>query len=179
MTIHADLSSNLGTQWGGGKIIPPELALTGTTRREGTLRKVSCDVDCGVANINEPLGPSRLVIAQQGVSATTSLPQPVSRCVYNYEDKYRFRRIITGTDLLFSSHFESGNLMAAYRRELPSSKTSFAEYDLILHHDVHSVGHTQWFYFSVSNTISGMTVKFNIGNFSKRSSLFNQVKFPG
>lgn len=34
----------------------------------------------------------------------------VLRCVYNYEDKYRFSRILSADSLVFDSHFESGNL---------------------------------------------------------------------
>jgi hypothetical protein len=34
----------------------------------------------------------------------------VLRCVYNYEDKYRFSRILSNETLCFDSHFESGNL---------------------------------------------------------------------
>jgi hypothetical protein len=40
-------------------------------------------------------------------------PNPQSsivRCVYNYEDKYRFSRILNSDSLVFDSHFESGNL---------------------------------------------------------------------
>ena len=68
-------------------------------------------------------------------------------------------------------------MMACRRREIYYA-ANYAEYDLKLHHDVHSVGHTQWFYFSVSNTIAGQTIKFNIGNFSKSRSLFNHGMRP-
>lgn len=47
--------------------------------------------------------------------------------------------------LTFSSEFEGGNLYRAVR-------TGPAEYDLMLRPDVHTQGHTQWFYFAVSNT---------------------------
>ncbi len=32
------------------------------------------------------------------------------KCVYNYDDKYHFARIIPADSLIFDSHFESGNL---------------------------------------------------------------------
>ena len=38
------------------------------------------------------------------------------------------------------------------------------EYDLILRPDINTRGHTQWFYFSVSNTIRNVPYKFNIIN---------------
>ena len=47
------------------------------------------------------------------------------------------------------------------------------EYDFELHHDIHSAGHIQWFYFSCANTLSGRGIKFNITNFAKTDSLYN------
>ena len=37
------------------------------------------------------------------------------KCVYNYEDKYSFERILVPESLVFDSHFESGNLYSAFR----------------------------------------------------------------
>ena len=37
------------------------------------------------------------------------------KCVYNYEDKYSFERILQPESLVFDSHFESGNLYSAFR----------------------------------------------------------------
>ena len=37
------------------------------------------------------------------------------KCVFTYEDKYNFRRIVASDTLIFNSHFESGNLNKAYR----------------------------------------------------------------
>jgi len=39
-------------------------------------------------------------------------------------------------------------------------------------------GHTQWFYFSVKNTVPGVAYKFNIVNMVKAKSLFNQGMRP-
>jgi cytosolic carboxypeptidase protein 2/3 len=68
--------------------------------------------------------------------------------------------------LVFESRFESGNLWMAM-------KTSENEYDLILQNDINTKGHTQWFYFQVSNTTANLSVTFNILNFSKSGSLYN------
>jgi hypothetical protein len=69
--------------------------------------------------------------------------------------------------LLFESRFESGNLSMAV-------KVNDLEYNLLMQHDTNSKGHTQWFYYRVSNTSQGSKVKFNICNFVKADSLFNQ-----
>ena len=47
--------------------------------------------------------------------------------------------------LIFESRFESGNLLGAV-------KVSEEEYDLVLQNDINTNGHTQWFFFRVSNT---------------------------
>jgi hypothetical protein len=82
--------------------------------------------------------------------------------------------------LTFESEFESGNLLRAVQ-------VSEASYDLVLRADIHTQGHTQWFYFAVSNThpmelvklseqgvmVPSVRVSFNIINFTKPDSLFN------
>jgi len=82
--------------------------------------------------------------------------------------------------LTFDSEFESGNLMRAVQR-------GDANYDLFLRADLHTAGHTQWFYFAVSNThpsalvrlaeqgvqVPPVRVRFNIVNLTKPDSLFN------
>eukprot|EP01022_Parablepharisma_sp_SALTPOND_P016667 TRINITY_DN249_c1_g1_i1.p1 TRINITY_DN249_c1_g1~~TRINITY_DN249_c1_g1_i1.p1 ORF type:complete len:1041 (-),score=41.47 TRINITY_DN249_c1_g1_i1:2296-5418(-) len=62
--------------------------------------------------------------------------------------------------LIFDSNFECGNLEKAYAK-------SENEYDLYVCSDTNSVNRTQWFYFLVTNTKKGETVKFNIMNLSK------------
>ena len=47
--------------------------------------------------------------------------------------------------LIFESRFESGNLYLA-------TKVSDQEYDCLMQNDINTQGHTQWFYFKVSNT---------------------------
>mgnify|MGYP003931915991 FL=1 len=101
--------------------------------------------------------------------------------MYNYEDKYRFARILSSDTLVFDSHFESGNLCQAERVSYGDSrdKNSFVqEYDLQLHHDLHSLGHNQWFYFSCSNIAKNTRVKFNVVNLGKPDSLFNNGMRP-
>ena len=73
--------------------------------------------------------------------------------------------------LIFESRFESGNLRRAIQ-------IFDYEYDLILKFDVETSGHTQWFYFSVRNAKKGKKYKFNIVNYLKPGSLFNQGMMP-
>ena len=57
---------------------------------------------------------------------------------------------------------------------LSATKLSDNEYDLILQNDINTNGHTQWYFFRVSNTTAGMKVKFNFLNLAKPDSLYNQ-----
>lgn len=110
---------------------------------------------------------------------------PFSRkCVYTYEDKYAFSRIIFNDSLLFDSHFESGNLHSAFRvltnSEISCAGVSFRKhvYDLYMHNDLYTSGNTQWFYFRVSNARIGQEVTFHFKNFLKPESLFNEGMRP-
>ena len=69
--------------------------------------------------------------------------------------------------LVFESRFESGNLQLAH-------KQNDHEYDLILQNDINSKGHTQWFFFRVSNVKKGLKVRFNMLNMIKSKSLYNE-----
>ncbi|EKX31269.1 hypothetical protein GUITHDRAFT_83271 [Guillardia theta CCMP2712] len=73
--------------------------------------------------------------------------------------------------LVFESRFESGNLEKAVR-------VNEWEYDLELSTDFNTRGHTQWFYFSISNTRKDQPYKFNIINFYKSDSLYNHGLLP-
>jgi len=75
------------------------------------------------------------------------------------------------TVLVFESRFESGNLASAHQ-------VAPFEYDLKLSNDTATQGHTQWFYFSVSNTRKGIPYKFNINNMLKSDSLYNHGQRP-
>jgi len=68
--------------------------------------------------------------------------------------------------LIFESRFESGNLLAVV-------KVTEVEYDLILSNDINTNGHTQWYFFRISNTKKGMKIRFNIINLAKPDSLYN------
>ncbi|CAM9748329.1 unnamed protein product, partial [Ectocarpus fasciculatus] len=86
----------------------------------------------------------------------------------------------------FNSEFECGNIQCAVQR-------GERVYDLCLRPDVHTPGHTQWFYFAVSNihnsTVTGranlglpvnkiVSIQFNIINFTKPDSSFNSGMRP-
>ena len=73
--------------------------------------------------------------------------------------------------LTFEARFESGNLLCAMQ-------VSDFEYDLILRSDFRTDGWRQWFYFQVGNTRAGVTYRFNILNFSKAESLYNEGMKP-
>jgi cytosolic carboxypeptidase protein 2/3 len=73
----------------------------------------------------------------------------------------------TDKTLIFESRFESGNLCLA-------GKVSDEEYNLLLQNDINTKGYTQWFFFRTTNTFANTKIKFNIINFLKSDSLFNQ-----
>jgi hypothetical protein len=49
---------------------------------------------------------------------------------------------------------------------------NYHEYNLLLHKDSNTSGKTQWFFFSVRSAKKDSTVRFNIINLEKESSLF-------
>ena len=58
-------------------------------------------------------------------------------------------------------------------------KISDREYALVLHNDVNTSGHTQWYYFkAISRLPPGTTVKFQIVNLMKPDSLYNSGMRP-
>jgi len=75
------------------------------------------------------------------------------------------------TTLVFEGRFESGNLKRVIQIE------EF-EYDVLLRNDYNSQGYTQWYYFSVSNTKKDVKYLFNLKNFFKPDSLYNQGMKP-
>jgi len=166
---------------------PPIVAKTGTSTRVQSLPIIThivTNTNNSKSKVNLEFGPT--VTDLQRI--TTPLEQQrlrgenaTSRCVYHYEDRYRFCRILSASDLVFDSHFESGNLLKARRISFGDKRdldNLFHEYDIELHHDIHSVGHRQWFYFRCSNVIAGQQVKFNITNLAKSDSLFNYGMKP-
>ena len=51
-------------------------------------------------------------------------------------------------------------------------------YNLVLHPDVHTAGHVQWFFFRVGNVLPGVRYRFTLGNFTKRTSQFSRGQQP-
>jgi len=105
------------------------------------------------------------------------------KCVYNYDDKYSFARIIPADSLIFDSHFESANLYSAFRvypaepyHIQPRERRQM--YDLYMHNDISTTQHTQWFYFAVSNMRAGTEISFFLRNYSKPDSMFNDGMRP-
>lgn len=111
--------------------------------------------------------------AGKGIQSKVATPVPYVCPIGGIGDSFEH-------SLTFDSEFESGNLMKAIQR-------GDANYDLFLRGDVHTPGHTQWFYFAVSHThpqalvrlaeqgvqVPPVRVRFNICNLTKPDSLFN------
>jgi len=90
-----------------------------------------------------------------------------------YENLPPFYKVKGDKDqtLVFESRFESGNLRRAV-------KISDTEYDLHLKNDYGTNGYTQWYFFRVQNTQKDKTYRFNIVNFMKPDSNYNQGTRP-
>ena len=73
--------------------------------------------------------------------------------------------------LIFDSNFESGNLDRV-------SIVSLSEYNLFLNVDTNTKGHSQWFYFAVTNTERNRTVVFNVLNCTNAVTLFKSGMRP-
>lgn len=72
---------------------------------------------------------------------------------------------------MFESRFESGNLKNAIQLDK-------YEYELTLKNDYSTNNFTQWFYFKVSNTKRFRQYQFDIINFVKPDSSFNDGMKP-
>jgi hypothetical protein len=73
--------------------------------------------------------------------------------------------------LVFESRFESGNLKRVIQ-------TGDYEYDLYLNPDVKTGTFTQWYFFRIQNTRKNRNYTFNISNYQKSDSLYNQGMLP-
>jgi hypothetical protein len=73
--------------------------------------------------------------------------------------------------LIFESRFESGNLKRVIQ-------TSDYEYDLYLNPDYNTGNFTQWYFFRIQNTRKNIIYTFNIRNYQKSDSLYNQGMLP-
>jgi hypothetical protein len=96
---------------------------------------------------------------------------PKNDKIYTSLNPYYVVRDETDTTLVFESRFESGNLKKAVQCE------EF-EYDLILRNDYNSQGYVQWYFFKVSNVKADNKYTFNLKNFFKPDSLYNQGMKP-
>ena len=75
------------------------------------------------------------------------------------------------SEIIFNSCFESANLDCVI-------KVNPCEFDLFLRIDSNTRGHTQWFYFSVSNGSKIGNLTFNICNLTKPRTLYEQGMRP-
>ncbi|CAM9356747.1 unnamed protein product [Chrysoparadoxa australica] len=103
----------------------------------------------------------------RGIQSRVHAPDPywVARPTAGAESPYPH-------SLEFDSSFEGANLLRAVQR-------GEAEYDLFLRPDLHTHGHTQWFYFKVTNThppgsTGSSRVRFHIVSLTKPDSMFKE-----
>ena len=115
------------------------------------------------------VSPSRPLVSNLGIAGSQAM-DPLTEEVVDLPPFYKVRNPEDKT-LVFESRFESGNL----RRAIQVLEN---EYDLILKFDVNTRGHTQWFYFSVSNVRKDVRYRFNIINMLKPDSLYNHGMRP-
>ena len=112
-------------EWKAGVVRPPTASFTGTLNRIKTLpvvnHKVVIDdkLKSNKVEDNDKFGPSSGVYSRGMekflLEKIARGPKATVRCIYNYEDRYKFSRILTDSDLIFDAHFESGNLIRAKR----------------------------------------------------------------
>ncbi|KAL2916932.1 Cytosolic carboxypeptidase 2 [Polyrhizophydium stewartii] len=100
-------------------------------------------------------------------------PELVFRARFDGTDAQPFYipRSINDDSLVFESRFESGNLKAATR-------IGPAEYNLEIRKDLHTSGHTQWFYFQLQNMCGNREYTFHITNLMKPRCLYTQGMQP-
>ena len=81
----------------------------------------------------------------------------------------------------FESNFESGNLKFVYlinpeeeeESELIRIENINNNYELILQNDTNTRGHSQWFFFRISNGKKGQKIKLNIMNFQRKKTKYS------
>jgi hypothetical protein len=91
--------------------------------------------------------------------------------IYSSLNPYYVLQDDNDTTLVFESRFESGNLRRVVQVE------EF-EYDWFLRNDYNSQGYIQWYYFGITNVKAGARYIFNLKNFFKPDSLYNQGMKP-
>ncbi|CAD8066241.1 unnamed protein product [Paramecium sonneborni] len=126
----------------------------------------SCFFDCKkLMALNREIRLSEFTLVLNKYLYPTTMKQKEQKQLSLEQDSKKYN------GLKFDSNFESGNLFTSY-------KVGPNEYDLMMQNDTNTKGNTQWFYFSVENTIKNCIVTFNIINFIKCDSLFNMGQKP-
>ena len=107
-----------------------------------------------------------------GVKSQEQRGPRLNRYYENLKPYYKLKEpIAQDNTLIFESRFESANLRKAV-------KINDYEYDLYLKNDYGTNGFTQWYFFRVMNTRKDKVYRFNIVNFMKPDSNYNQGMKP-
>ena len=158
-------------------------ALTGVPFRDASLPYVPIS---SVAVYEQGDREEPLISDYNTTNTNQSSEGQIKRIVYNCKDKgKKFTRILTDDSLSFDSHFESANLHTAYRvytpleASLSGIKLKNHTYELYMQTDIHTVGNTQWFYFSINNNLrKGQIINIKIKNFRKSDSMYKRGMKP-
>ncbi|KAJ3293027.1 Cytosolic carboxypeptidase 2 [Borealophlyctis nickersoniae] len=144
-----------------------------------------CMAPTPVLNHLPPNGVERLTKVPESMKGRAGMAPPPKRARTTYEPKLVFEaqydespmkpfyqlQSPDDSTLLFESRFESGNLQEAYRVDQ-------YEYEMKVRKDLNTRGHTQWFYFRVTNMRPNIPYRFNITNLMKPDSLYNYGMRP-
>ena len=105
------------------------------------------------------------------------------RNIFNSNENLNKLGLSTEDIINFESNFESGNLKFVYLinpEEEGESEFIRVEnnnynnnYELILQNDTNTRGHSQWFFFRISNGKKGQKIKLNIMNFQRKTSKYS------
>lgn len=100
----------------------------------------------------------------------SSTTHGVMRYYSHLKTYYKLKNELDET-LIFESRFESGNLKRVIQ-------VGDYEYDIYLNPDYQTGTFTQWYFFRIENTRKGRKYTFNIKNYQKSDSLYNQGMLP-
>ncbi|KRX00032.1 hypothetical protein PPERSA_07229 [Pseudocohnilembus persalinus] len=115
------------------------------------MANVLCDIRPLITNTRNG---EQQIVQQYFGQGVASQEKQINRVYNSFFEKER------NHILEFSSDFECGNLLMAY-------KVGPFEYDLVLQNDINTKGYTQWFFFSVGNAKKNTPYTFNIVNMKK------------
>jgi hypothetical protein len=147
-------------------------------------------VGCGSAELGPELLPQ---VRPSGGPRSSLKPPPDFSTLIRVRCSGFPASLVTSTRLSSSRDSSRGTFVVQFRYAVPPASACVTrarfqpapvsqvypfEYDLILKPDVNTQGHTQWFYFSVSNMVPGIRYKFNIINLLKPDSLYNHGMQP-